>query len=81
MSGKRKRQEAKANQKEPDHSPLSSVVAPDSFQANVFTWTGPGVENIFIDLEPVPRRKHRRLWKDGVADNPREAPERADNNG
>jgi hypothetical protein len=48
------------------------------FKANVFTWTGPGVENIFIDFEPALERKRRRLWKDGVADG---HAERAESNG
>ena len=34
------------------------------FRANVFTWTGPGVENIFIDFEPALERKRRTLSKD-----------------
>jgi hypothetical protein len=49
-----------------------SGATPGIFRANVFTWTGPGVENIFIDFEPALERKRRTLWKDGVADGRRE---------
>jgi len=45
-----------------------SRAIPGIFRANVFTWTGPGVENIFIDFEPGLERKRRTLWKDRVAD-------------
>ena len=41
---------------------------PDGFYANVFTWTGPGIENIFIDFEPARQRKRRASWNDGERD-------------
>ena len=49
--------------------------------ANVFTWTGPGIENIFIDFEPARSRTRRRLWKDAHPNNHGEASERPDHNG
>jgi hypothetical protein len=35
----------------------------DRFQPNVFTWTGPGVENLFIAHEPRGlQRRTRSSW-------------------
>jgi hypothetical protein len=65
----------------PDSAHADSGAKRDRFRANVFTWTGPGVENIFIDFEPALGRKRRRLWNDGVADGRREASEPAESNG
>jgi hypothetical protein len=52
----------------PHGSGLESSRAAHRFRANVFTWTGPGVENIFIDFQPAEQRKDRELWKDGDRD-------------
>ena len=41
---------------------------PDGFHANVFAWTGPGIENIFVDFEPARQRRRRALWKDRETD-------------
>lgn len=64
-----------ANGADPD-----SRFAADRFRANVLTWTGPGIENIFIDFEPARQRKLRILWKDGDPHDHGEARERADHN-
>ena len=52
----------------------------DRFRANVFTWTGPGIENIFIDFEPGRQRNRRKSWKDGDPHEHSEAGERLDQN-
>jgi hypothetical protein len=59
----------------------SPDAAQDSFQTNVFTWTGPGVESIFIDLGPTNQRTRRAMWKAGDLNNPGQASERSDSNG
>ena len=66
MSPKQRGQDA-LNRNAPDSSRADPGATPDKFRANVFTWTGPGVENIFIDFEPATQQRRRRLWKDGVA--------------
>ena len=84
MKRKQKGQGPKASKQDrnaPDNSRAEAGAASDRFQANVFTWTGPGVENIFIAFEPAKQRKHRGLWKDAVADIHGEASERVENNG
>lgn len=84
MRRKQKEQGPKASKQDrnaPDHSRAEAGAGPDRFRANVFTWTGPGVENIFIAVEPVKQWKRRGLWKDAVADIHGEASERAENNG
>jgi hypothetical protein len=64
----------------PNSAGADARPAPDRFRANVFTWTGPGIENIFIDFD-AKQRKRRRLWKDGDPDSRGAASERAENNG
>jgi hypothetical protein len=81
MRRKQKGQGPKQARNAPDNSRGEADAAPDRFQANVFTWAGPGVENIFIAFEPAKQRKRRGLWKDAVADNHSEASERAESNG
>jgi hypothetical protein len=57
----------------PNGTDPESHPAPDRFWANVFTWTGPGIENIFIDFEPArDQRRRRKLWKDEDPDGPGE---------
>jgi hypothetical protein len=80
MRRKQKGQGPKAS-KQDRNAPDNSRAAPDRFQANVFTWTGPGVENIFIAFEPAKQRKRRGLWQDGVVDSHGLASERTENNG
>ena len=57
-----------ADRNGPDGSGLESGRAPHRFQANVFTWAGPGVENIFIDFEPAKQCKPGESWKDADRD-------------
>ena len=47
----------------------------DRFRTNVFTWNGPGVENIFIDFEP--EMTHRGLQDNGEANSHGEVSERS----
>jgi hypothetical protein len=87
MRRKQSRQEAASNRKrgQPDGNTGSPGPAfhpsPDRFHANVFTWNGPGIENIFIDFEPARQRQRRAWWKGGDLSNPGESSEQADNNG
>ena len=70
-------------QRGPGHrsNPSSSAgAAPDRFRTNVFTWTGPGIENIFIDFEPGESPSRRRLWKDGHPNSGAEALDWSDHN-
>ena len=56
--------------------------SPDGLHANVLTWTGPGIENVFIDFERAKRRRGRALpWKVGNLDSCGERSERPDDNG
>ena len=87
MSRKQRGQEqgAEALNRQPDGNVQNRAgpdapPAPDRFRANVFTWTGPGIENIFIDFD-AKQRKRRRLWKGGDPDSRGAASERAENNG
>ena len=43
----------------PSSASLDSRFTPDRFRTNVFTWTGPGIENIFIDFERARPPKRR----------------------
>jgi hypothetical protein len=67
MSGKQRAQRATASKQDssaPYSSRANSGAAPDRFRANVFTWTGPGVENIFIDFDPATQRPQQNLARD-----------------
>ena len=45
----------------PERTVPDSRPAPDRFRPNVFTWTGPGIENIFIDIETTGYQRVKRL--------------------
>ena len=77
MSRKQTGQGHRSNQSRSAGSESQS--APDRFRTNVFTWTGPGIENIFIDFEPAKSRPDRSLWEDGHASS-REALDWPDHN-
>ena len=76
-----RKQRGPGNRSNPSSSAGSeSRAAPARFRTNVFTWTGPGIENIFIDFEPADSRPRRSLWKDGHPDSGGEALDWSDHN-